>query len=232
MIKGIMFDMGGTLVYNDNFDFSRAFLSIYDHINDKNIVLDDFLNYCNIIKKTIIDVRTTFEIKFIDLLNNILLYFNTNIDIGAEEMEYIFSHALSKTVLVKDINLLLEEYKRKGIKMIVLSNTMFSSKNIAKVLEEVGILKYFSDVIASSDCLVRKPSKYFFEIGLKSINLPKEEVIYIGNDYNYDVLGCQDANLPIVFYNHKKYGKYEIPKNVKEIKAFKELLGVDLCQIF
>ena len=79
MIKGIMFDMGGTLVdcaYKEN----PAYF-LYEHIDNKNICKEEFVELCDRLVKDTLDKRTTFDISFTGFLNTILRYFNTKITI-------------------------------------------------------------------------------------------------------------------------------------------------------
>ena len=230
MIKGIMFDMGGTLVdcaYKEN----PAYF-LYEHIDNKNICKEEFVELCDRLVKDTLDKRTTFDISFTGFLNTILRYFNTKITMPLDELEVMYEKTFLSFTLIDGIVPLLEKCKKEGLKLIVLSNTYFSTAAISKILEEFDILKYFDKVIASSDCLVRKPSSIFFEIGIREMGLNKNEVMYVGNDYNFDCIGSMVTGIPMIFYNKKHYGEYELFETIKEIKDYSELSEVDLCQIF
>ena len=230
MIKGIMFDMGGTLV---NVALKEgAFMSIYSHLVDKPESIDEFLAFGAQVLKDTVNARTTIDISFRAFLNIFLMYYNTSLDIDIDEMEIIYQDALFDFEKVDKVEELLKKCKKEGLKLIVLSNTMFSARAISKILERNSLLKYFDKVIASSECLVRKPSPIFFELGLKEIGLKKEEVMYIGNDYNFDCVGCLLSNINMIFYNQANYKKFELFETIKEIKDYSELLEVDLCQMF
>ena len=140
MIKGIMFDMGGTLV---DFAFKEdPSYVLYEHIDDKTIEKEEFVDFVSRLVKDTLDKRTTFDISFSSFLNAILRYFNTSIDIPLEEMEIIYEKTLLEHTLIENVVPLLEECKREGLKLIVLSNTFFSTNAISKILEEFDLLKY------------------------------------------------------------------------------------------
>ena len=230
MIKGIMFDMGGTLV---NVSLKEgAFMVIYNHLVDKPKDLDEFLAFSKQVIKDTFEARTTIDFDFRSFINIYLRYYDTKLDVSIEEAEDIYQEALFDFEKVDKIEELLTKCKKENLKLIVLSNTFFSSRAISKVLDKLGLLKYFDKVVASSECLVRKPSPIFFEIGIKEIGLDKNEVMYIGNDYNFDCVGCLISNIKMIFYNHENYQKYELFETIKEIKDYSELLEVDLCQMF
>ncbi|MBP5683717.1 MAG: HAD family hydrolase [Bacilli bacterium] len=230
MIKGIMFDMGGTLVEWDYLGIPADVL--YDHIVDKSINRDEFMAFVERLVEETLNQRTTFEAPFSSFIDAILKYYHTKLDISMDEMEILYQENLFKFRPIKGIFDVLEECKKEGLKMIVLSNTFFSSKALCKVLEEQGLLKYFDKVLASADYLVRKPSPIFFEMGLHEINLNKNEVLYIGDSYKYDVTGCLLAGIPMLYYHHWDDKKYELFESIKEIKEYDELKGVEICKIF
>ena len=102
----------------------------------------------------------------------------------------------------------LAEFEKKGIKCYMLSNSIYSSKAIAELLNRFGIGKYFSDVWASSDYGVVKPSKEFFDMAVKKIldENPKESIeslIYVGDTYESDVCGADRAGIKSVWINRK-----------------------------
>ena len=232
MIKGIMFDMGGTLI---NVKLKKDVdVFLFQHLQDKSIKYEVFHEVFNRFLQDTLNVRTTFDIKCIDFFNAILKYFNTSFDIDINELELMYTHALFEWSLVDDIVAVLDKCKKEGLKMIVLSNTFFSRNAICMILKEFDLLKYFDDVLVSSEALVRKPSPLFFEIGLNNMKMDKNDVVYVGNDYQFDYMGCLMTGLRIIFYNHKKYQEYELFETCKEIKDYKELLveGNKICQIF
>lgn len=102
----------------------------------------------------------------------------------------------------------LAEYEKKGIKCYMLSNSIYSSKAIAELLNRFGVGKYFSDVWASSDFGVVKPSKTFFDMAVKKIveENPGESIdslVYVGDTYESDVCGADRAGLKSIWINRK-----------------------------
>ena len=230
MIKGVMFDMGGTLV---NVELKKdANMLIYSHLKDKTIKKEVFDEVFNRFLNDTLNARTTFDIKCVDFFNSILTYFNTTFDIDINELELLYTKALLNWTLVDNIIDVLEECRKEGLKMIVLSNTFFSKNAICGILKEFDLLKYFDDVLVSSEALVRKPSTLFFEMGIHAMNMDKKDIVYVGNDYHFDYMGCLMTGINIIFLNHDNYHKYELFETCKEIKDYKELIGVKICQIF
>ena len=67
-------------------------------------------------------------------------------------------------------------------------------------LESVGLSNYFSNVFVSSDFGYRKPDRRLFEAALSAMRLPASEVIYIGNDMYRDVWGAHECGMKTVYF--------------------------------
>ena len=68
--------------------------------------------------------------------------------------------------------------------------------NIETVLKDFGILECFKKVVESAKVGVRKPDPAIFEIGVKALGLKPEEVLVVGDSIKNDIdpakkLGCQ-----------------------------------------
>lgn len=58
----------------------------------------------------------------------------------------------------------------------------------------------FEFILATSEYLFRKPDRRIFEMALKKAQLAPEEVWYIGDSYECDVLGAGNAGIFPVWY--------------------------------
>ena len=128
MIKGIMFDMGGTLV---NVELKKnANKLIFNHLIDKSIKEEVFNEVFSRYLNDTLNVRSTFDIKCVDFFVSIATYFNTSFDIDINDLELLYVNALFEWSLVDNVVDILEECKKEELKMIVLSNTFFSKNAI------------------------------------------------------------------------------------------------------
>lgn len=87
----------------------------------------------------------------------------------------------------------LAKLKKAGKKLYILSNAQscFTKTEISRL----GLRKYFSGIMYSSDCKVAKPDPKFFDMLVQKYNLNKKETIYIGNDGYTDVVGARNAKI-------------------------------------
>ena len=68
--------------------------------------------------------------------------------------------------------------------------------NLAAVLNDFGIARFFPILIESAVVGVRKPDPQIFRLGAEALQLPESEAVVIGDSYNKDILpaaaaGCQ-----------------------------------------
>lgn len=228
MKKGILIDMGDTIVHNLGMSFKRALEHVYELNKNKKVsktkYLKDSLQIINDCFKT----RTIIEVRAIDFLRLISETFNLEFDKPLEEVEIEFANSFSKIERVKNIEELLIYFKEKGYPIVVLSNTCFSNKTIRLMLGDLN--KYFDDVIVSSEYMARKPYKAFFDLGLskfKGVN--KRDIYYIGNSFYNDVYGANNASIYPIWFNEKKEKK---PDNLNvndyiEITNYNQLIEMD-----
>jgi putative hydrolase of the HAD superfamily len=70
-----------------------------------------------------------------------------------------------------------------------------------KKLRSSGLEKYFSHVVLSEEAKALKPDKRIFEHALKLNNASAEETIMIGDSYDADIVGAQNAGIHQVWFN-------------------------------
>ena len=115
----------------------------------------------------------------------------------------IFARATYKNVPSKGIFHLLDTLDNHNIKKGALSNSTFSEKVIRAELEEYDLQNRFDFIISTADYGIRKPHKIIFDLALKKMNLPPEDVWFIGDSLKYDIKGAINAGLHPIWYNSK-----------------------------
>lgn len=102
----------------------------------------------------------------------------------------------------------LEEFSKLGIPMYVLSNSGFTAEALSILLERLGIRKYFKKIWSSADYGKIKPSREFFELAINHVlsenpTERKDNIVFVGDTYNTDVKGANDAGIDVIWINHK-----------------------------
>lgn len=101
----------------------------------------------------------------------------------------------------------LAKLKKAGKKLYILSNAQscFTKTEIARL----GLRKYFSGIVYSSDYLCAKPDAKLFDALVKKFNLNKKETVYIGNDGFADVCGARNAKIDCLWIKSNLTGSEE-----------------------
>ncbi len=119
----------------------------------------------------------------------------------------------------------LERLHLTGLKIGLLSNCpAWLGTPRRKVMEKLGILKYFDAIILSGEVGVSKPEREVFELALKAIGIEEaRKVIHIGDSPYADVQGARNAGLIPVLFN--PLSLYSI-EDVITLKKMPDLLGM------
>lgn len=92
---------------------------------------------------------------------------------------------------------LLDELRKKGKKIILLSNAQRTFTE--PELRFLGLCDKFDKIYISSDCYCAKPDLKFYQNMLDELGLKKEETIMIGNDEITDIKGSYEAGLDSLY---------------------------------
>lgn len=86
----------------------------------------------------------------------------------------------------------LDQLSAAGYRLHVLSN---NSSILTWQLSSLGITEVFDTVTWSEEAGVEKPDRRIFEIGLRRISARPDEVVYVGDSFEADVVGAQGAGI-------------------------------------
>lgn len=229
MIKGIIFDYGGTLdtggthwshVIRDGWDkagvkaddamFREAYVYAEQELERVTHILPHH-NFSNLL-----DIKMQIELQYLAQHGD---FPPAMVDEKAKEIaDYCYAVAKdnvekSKVVLQQ----LAERYP------LVLVSNFYG--NIESVLQDFGILDCFKKVVESARVGVRKPDSGIFEIAIKFLGLKPEEVLVVGDSIKNDIdpakkLGCQTLLL-----EGKGWDNTPLNHEGPSIKALDEILG-------
>jgi len=66
-------------------------------------------------------------------------------------------------------------------------------------IETLGIESWFEDIVVSGEHGTAKPDPEIFDIALKRLGTDRNRSVYIGNSQRYDVVGANNAGLPVIW---------------------------------
>ncbi|MEU9124245.1 HAD family hydrolase [Streptomyces sp. NPDC048506] len=105
----------------------------------------------------------------------------------------------------------------------VLSNSGTASQE--RKLGALRIRGYFEAVLCADELGHAKPAPEAFAAACAALELPPEEVVYVGDRLDIDALGARDAGLSAVWLDRTGTGE-ELPPGVRRIETLAELPGL------
>lgn len=203
MIKGFLFDYGGTLdtagchwgkmlwhayekvgVPVAEQDFRDAYVYAERRIDREGSVTADFTFYRTL------GVKLQFQLEYL-LDNGKLSASNEQMKEWHRELhESLYARVKEITAHSCEV---LDELKKQHIPMVLVSNFY---GNVEAVLHEFGFTPYFKAVIESARVGIRKPDPRIYELGVEALGLAPEEVVVVGDSFPKDIvpaktLGCK-----------------------------------------
>lgn len=91
-------------------------------------------------------------------------------------------------------------------------------------IENSGLKPFFEHIIISEEVGTQKPDKAIFEIAMDRAATHADECIMIGDNYNTDIVGAQNAGMDQVFFNPLKNRKGQAV--TYEIRELRELMRI------
>lgn len=229
MIKGIIFDYGGTLDTGGD-HWSHV---IRDGWNHAGVVADDALfreayvygeqeleRTLHILPHhnfgDLLDIKMQIELQYLAGTGN---FPPAQVEEKAKEIAaYCYAVAKSNTTESKKV---LEQLSTK-YPLVLVSNFY---GNIETVLEDFGLLSCFKKVIESAKVGVRKPSSAIFELGVKALGLPPEEVLVVGDSIKNDIEPAGKIGCKTLLLEGKGWDNTPVAHDGDSIKSLDEIFG-------
>ena len=145
---------------------------------------------------------------------------------SSEEIDSVFWDAAAPGKPTKGIGEFLTFLKENQIRTGVISNISYCGNVVAKRINDYIPDNNFEFIIATSEYMYRKPNKHIFELALEKAELQPEEVWYIGDQYQCDIVGANAAGLFPVWYIGAIDMKYEPKEDILTIGHWKDLMDL------
>lgn len=124
-------------------------------------------------------------------------------------------------------------YER-GYRLGIISN-LIGEEEIPNWLREDGLAQYFDAVILSSVCHIRKPDPRMYAMGCEELGLEPEECVSVADNLNRDITGAKAAGMGanILFISPEKLAKKTITDENRPdyiVHRFPEILDLPILQ--
>lgn len=228
----IVFDLFETLLHDIKFDFNSGLFYLHENILSKGTDKVEFLDYAGTYWKELYDKRNedNSELAFEDELLDFKNKYGFKVNYPLEEILFNCALEINTTELFTDTISTLEQLKLLEIPVYLLSNSIFKKNVMKKFINQYDLEKYFVNTHFSADYSIRKPHKDLFKIVFDDIKkydarIEMEQVYFIGDNFEADVLGAESFGFTPVFINRKQDTNIN-NKNFTEIKSLNELLEI------
>lgn len=217
----IFFDIDNTLI-NHSQAFQKAVYELYCHFgNWIDLDYEFFLEKWRLVSEKYFEDFLKNEISFEDRMYKIvetLFWQNKNKNFLIDISEYYLLAYEKNWEIYPDVRECLEDLK--GKRLGIISNGSFKQQE--KKLDKCNIKKYFDTIIVSEKYKVAKPDYRIFKIACNETKSYINENIYIGNNFEHDIIPFVQLGGKGVWIN-----RHETKKVVKEqyyqISSLKEI---------
>lgn len=204
MIKAVLFDLGGTLHQcSGSPERDLWFASRLIHrLADYGVSLETTPEAFSARLKTNAETyKADVEQSMRELPSEIIWndYYLKEYEIGrerlkpfAEELSFLYDYERVKNMRRKDLTQTMDELQAMGLRIGVISN-IISLSIVDHFLAEYGLTRYMQCVITSAGTGIRKPSAEIFRVAEAALNLPPEQLAYVGDTISRDVRGARNA---------------------------------------
>ncbi len=235
-IRGIIFDVGYTLIDYKETGWpeirQEALQTGYSRLKSDNIGLPDFDSFVSLYltkkeeyRSRSFDAMLSWNI--VDVVGELLDDYGVKYSSKCSRIfiAAVYEIEQKQQIIEESIIHTLDELKKRNYKIGIISNTIYPAFLHENDLERFGWKKYIDFQIYSSQYTFRKPHPSIFEAGIKMMDLPADNIIYVGDRYRLDALGAQKAGLiPVIKYCKKQTYPDQWPEDIPIIQNISELL--------
>ena len=107
-----------------------------------------------------------------------------------------------KLVLFDDVVPALTDLKRRGLILGLISNV---DRDITPLLNQLGLTSLLQVVVTSQDMGFNKPNPEMFQAALRRAGVQASEAIYVGDQYQIDVVGANNVGMKGVLLDRGDY---------------------------
>ncbi len=213
--EAVIFDLGGTLIEYENHDWDelgrRGFLNAYPVLKDVYPSLppaDEIGPLFGAAMRRLLDEeRPDFrELELHDLAAQSLADLSISSADGLIErfVENYYRPITEQITLIDNAAEVLASVKDGGIRIGLLSNTIFPEKFHKLELARFGLIDYFDFTGFSSTLGIRKPAPAIFEVARRSADCPADRILFVGDRPDIDIVGAAAAGFATVWKYHPR----------------------------
>jgi putative hydrolase of the HAD superfamily len=224
-IKSVCFDLDGTL-----YDFQKvmrhslkiALAELVRRIpgSKELLTVDKMIQIRNYTAQELKSKVNNLEELRLESFRRTLDYCGVNDDGFAEQLNQLYlKHRFEDVVLFDDTLPTLEVLRRRYILGIVSNGNSYP--------ERLGLEQYFQFIILAQEVGMEKPEPGIFHLAIERAGCRTEELLYVGDSQEDDILGAKRAGIKVAWFNRAKaQPQPNIPRPDYEIDRLSMLLDI------
>lgn len=212
IIRAVLFDLGGTLMYSrDAWEpiLDRAYKALADSLYADGFDLARFD-----LPKTVryhLDRyfarrdEDLFETTYLTVLRDLLAengYPNPDEKAIRRSLDAFYSHTQPNWLLEEDALLALRTLEAGGYHIGMISNAG-DNQDVFQLVDRFKIEPFFDFILTSAACSYRKPHPRIFELAMTHWNIPAHEIAMVGDSLEADIKGAHGLGIYSVWITRR-----------------------------
>lgn len=218
-IKGVIFDLGNTLMYMDH-DWEEVicqgsrdlaeFLAQEGFKVNPVPFADDFMSLRRSLRARAIEEQMEYTADYtLATLMAHLGYADVSHELIERAVNTFFSFEETRWRPYPKAEATLRQLSGKGYRLALISNATYDPL-IQRLVDKGGFRRWLDVALSSAGVGVRKPHPEIFQRVLDQWSFPASQVIMIGDTLQFDILGAQTAGLKSILAAWDLYPDYAI----------------------
>lgn len=203
MIRGVIFDLGNTLVrFVGEWDgvIARGTDEMCQYLTARGYpVPESFAENFRALREQgrVRGLKTDLEYTTQDALNDALTQHSIcwiPEAVIPRAVEKFYESEAMNWYAYDDARATLEILKTQGLKLALMSNAMDHAFT-ERLVQMANLTEFFDPLVSSAQIAYRKPDPRAFQPILKAWQLPPQEIVMVGDDAGFDILGAHRAGM-------------------------------------
>lgn len=213
-LKAVLFDMGSTLIEFENYTWDvlgkRCAQGGYDLLKRKDHDLPGFEEFSRALDQQFVKARSEvkeslkeFQVEKVarGLLGALNIATSDGLCWGF--LESFYQPITEQLTLMDGALEVLKDFREKGLKIGLVSNTIFPAEYHLKELKRFGLYPHLDAHQFSSEVGVRKPHPDIFGKTLRELNVEASQAVFVGDRLVEDVGGAQKVGMQGILRHHQ-----------------------------
>ncbi len=104
-----------------------------------------------------------------------------------------------QVVIYEDAIPTLETLHRRGLRLALISNSMWPGHVHRQQMARFGILRYFDQTFFSGDVAMWKPQPALYRLALNRLDILPEQALFVGDTPEHDLVGARAVGIKTVY---------------------------------